>query len=163
MKGPGDHGHRLLAGDGVSRQGLAVVSQIHAGGVELQNGILPVVSRDIGEGVRSGNGLKLQKAVHDARERAPGDGLVRAEGPVLIALDDAVLLAPLGDGGLGPVAGCIGKRGGRRQSQRGGQCRGKQSFWQSNMMHGSSFLSSFVVSLLKKTPRPRSGLRCYVT
>ena len=46
-EGPGDHGHRLLAGDGVPRQGRAVVAQVHAGGVELQDGLLPVVAAQV--------------------------------------------------------------------------------------------------------------------
>ena len=134
VEGPGDHGHRLLAGDGVPGQGRSVVAQVHAGGVELQDGILPVVPAQVGEGPGRRGALEFQEAVQDARKGAPGDGVVRPEGPVLIAVDDAVLLTPLCNGGLRPVPRRVGKgrlgrqyQGAHRHQQR--QQRRKHPFF----------------------------------
>ena len=118
VKGPADHGDRLLAGDGVPGQSRAVVAQIDAGGMELQDGVLPIVPVQVGKRPGRGDGLEFQEAVQDAREGAPGDGVVRPEGAVVIAADDAVLLAPLGDGRLRPMARGIGKGCLGRQCQR---------------------------------------------
>ena len=118
VEGPCDHGHRLLAGDGVPGQGLPVVAQVNAGGVELQDGILPVVPAQIRERPGGRGALEFQEAVQNARKGAPGDGVVRPECAVLIAVDDAVLLTPFRDGGLRPVARRIGKGRPGRQYQR---------------------------------------------
>ena len=150
----GYHGYRLLAGNGVPRQGLAVVAQVYPGGVEFQNSLLPVDPRRVREGLRPGDRLKLQKAVHDTGESAPGDGGVRAERTVLVTLDDMVLLAPLLDAVLGPVALCIGKRHGGNNGQSSPQRGGGQPFEKSGMMHDGSFLSVFVGEFFKKTPQP---------
>ena len=128
VKGPADHGDRLLAGDGVPGQSRAVVAQIDAGGMELQDGVLPIVPVQVGKRPGRGGGLEFQEAVQDAREGAPGDGVVRPEGAVIIAADDAVLLAPLGDGGLRPVArgirkGCLGRQCQRAHCHRQRQQR----------------------------------------
>ena len=128
-EGPGDHGHRLLAGDVVVDEGLAVVAEIDPGGVELQDGALPVVPGGIGEGVRRRLHLVAEEAVQDAGEGPPSDGGVRAEAAVVIAPEDAVLPAPAVDGTLGPVARRVRVGGGGRpgQSRRAEERRG-QSF-----------------------------------
>ena len=157
VEGTGDHGDCLLAGNGISRQGLAVVAQIHPGGVQLQNGLLPVIAPDVREGLHRRDRLEMEKTVHDARESAPGNGGVWSEGPVLIALDDAVFLAPLIDGSLGPVAFRVGKGPGGGQQQPGSQRPAGQPSRQLKSFHGSSFLSVFVGSYHRKTPQPPLG------
>ena len=126
-EGPGDHGHRLLAGDVVVDEGLAVVAEIDPGGVELQDGALPVVPGGIGEGVRRRLHLVAEEAVQDAGEGPPSDGGVRAEAAVVIAPEDAVLPAPAVDGALGPVARRvrIGGGGRARQGRRAEERRGQ--------------------------------------
>ena len=163
MESPCDHGHRLLAGDGVPCQCLAVGTQVHSGGVKLQDGILPVTPRRIGESLSSGDGLELQKTVHDASKSATGDGIVGMERAVLIALDDMVFLAPFLDTVLGPMALRISKRHGGHHSQSSPQRSGSQPFEKSDMMHDGPFLSVFVGRYFKKAPQPEwAAVLCHL-
>ena len=68
-KGSADHGHRLLAGNGAGRKRLALIAQINAGSMELQDGVLPIGSRRVGKGICRRGRLKVEKPIQNSRQR----------------------------------------------------------------------------------------------
>ena len=147
LEGAGDHSHRLLAGNGVGRQRHPVVAQVYAGGMQFQDLCLPIGSRRIRKCRRRRYRLKFQKAIQNTGKCSPGDRLIRPERPVIITVDDPVLLTPLGDSIFRPVSGCIQKGGGLGKGQGSSQYCGQEPFRQLHMSHESPFLSIFVGAL----------------
>ena len=152
-EGAADHSHRLLPGDGAGGQRRALIAQIDAGGMELQDGILPIGPGGIREGVRRRGVLKMEKTVQNSRKSAACDGFIRTERTIVISLNDPILPGPLIDGGLRPVSVRIRKRVGRHDGAAHRQSRRCQPL--SKMpLHSCSFLSKPVESIPKKRHGP---------
>ena len=116
-----NHRDGLLTGDGRGGFGVAVLAHKDRVGVELEDGVLPVIPGGVAENGRGRLGTEAHHTVDDSGESSLCDGIVGVKRAVPVAGNQPVFGTPLVNGGFRGVALRVRKRADRRHGKQRNQ------------------------------------------